>query len=373
MQAQRARGTAIPQRLVGPLLLACLSLSVACGGSEFSAGDDPAAGAGAESGDSGSGSGGSMSGGSTSGDSGSGSGGSGSPSGGRDGGGGSSSASTSCENYVEAVCDWEERCGEGFTGSREACLRVYAGSCEWYVELPGVNVGTSDFTACAASYAATECNEAVPECEFPTGSIGNGLPCASYVQCESGYCTGSSGACGVCAPNPYGEAGADCTSHSQCTTNLDCFEGQCTPKSEEGGPCGSNRGCSIAVRESGALVCIDETCQVVGLLGDPCHEASGAMICGAGTACSGETCVPLVLAEEGEPCGVFEDEVVDCKGGICWTQDLDTGVVECVTWAGPAEPCDKVRGFERCATGLTCDANNLCVFPTVPPPPEDCE
>jgi hypothetical protein len=359
MLAKRLRRGSGGRSLVAFVLLACLG--VACGGSEFSASDAPA-GAGGDSGAGGDAG--------TGGKAGGGSGGSSAGAGG--GSAGSASVSAGCEAYVQAVCEWEGRCGKGLTGSLEACLRLNANSCEWYV-LPGSNVSAAAFAPCTADYEVAGCDGAPPTCELPAGSIANGLSCATYLQCESDYCTGANGACGVCAPHPQGKLGAPCTTYANCESTLDCVDGECAEKAREGEACSPTRGCSITPRDDGLLTCVDGTCQVVGGLGRPCHQVGGASFCGPGAACSnGGVCVPLVLAMAGEPCGAFEDEVVDCQGGICRAPEASPEELECIAWAGPGESCNKVPGFSRCAAGLSCSEDLLCVWPTVVSPPEDC-
>jgi hypothetical protein len=352
MLAKRVHRAIADRALLGFAFLT--ALSVACGGSEFSASDDPARGAAAGAGgDSGAGGQAGKSG-------------SGGTSGGSAGSAGTSSASASCEAYVQAVCEWEGRCGTGLTGSLEACLRLYENSCAWYA-LPGSTVGANHFMSCASSYEATACEGAVPTCELPAGSIANGLPCATYVQCESGYCTGSSGACGVCAPHPHGDIGAPCETYANCKAHLHCVDGECAERSKEGEACGGALGCSVT------LTCVEGTCQLVGVLGGPCYEANGVSVCELGAGCSNGLCVPLVKAMAGEPCGVFEDQVVDCHDGICRAPDSSPENLECVAWAGPGESCNKVPGFSRCAAGLTCNDSRLCVWPTPVAPPDDCD
>jgi hypothetical protein len=377
------------------VLFACaaaLFVTLACGGSEFSAGEEPA-GAGDDSGgDSGSsgegsgattsgatgsggtgnGNGGTGSGGSGSGNGGNGSGGKSSSSGGSDGSGGSSFPLESCEDYVRAVCEWEGRCAGGFTGSLEACLQLYQGTCAWY-DLPGANVGASDFSNCARGFDEADCESSTPSCELPAGTTANGLPCAATLQCASGYCNLTGGECGICGPDPHHDAGGECTSLANCKTGLECVDGKCAPLREEGEACDADHHCSIAVRDAGTgyLVCVEGTCEAVGFPGEACYEASGAMICGTGSACSEGVCVPYTRAAPGEPCGTFPDEVIECAGGLCTGDDASD--LRCVAWAGPGESCHKIPNFQSCAAGLVCNESDLCVWPEPRLPPENCD
>jgi hypothetical protein len=334
---------------------AVLGATFACGGSEFSAGDD-ATGAGADSGGE-SGSGGNDGAGAGKGD------GAAPSSGGNSGGSGSSVAG--CDDYVRAVCEWDGRCGKGLTGSREICLALYEGSCDWYA-LPGSNVGAAAFAACSRSFDEADCESSVPTCELPPGTIANGMPCAASLQCESNYCN-LTGECGVCGPDPQHEAGGACSSLANCKAGLECVEGECAPMREAGEACDAVHHCSIEALAEGRLACVEGVCKGVGFIGDPCFEGG----CGTGAACTEETCVPYSESAPGAPCGTFADEVIGCQGGICRADD--TSNLRCVAWAGPGESCHKIEGFSRCADGLACNESDICVYPEVRSPPEDCD
>jgi len=358
-------------------------MTAACS-STFGAADDPGSG-GSSTGGSGSGgvSGGSGgSGGSTGGGQSGGTGGTGGTggagenggtggSGGAGGSSGAGSAVVECVTYYRAYCAWADRCDEYlYGGSVAACESAAEVSCEW-VGLPGVEITGPDYAECAAEYASVSCDDAPPACELPSGTIGNGLPCAWPSQCESGYCTGGGGACGVCAPNPRHPAGGDCDNALvDCEANLDCVEGSCTPMSKEGEACDDMHHCEGG-RELGTLTCVEGTCTVIGLPGEPCMTSEGGdPYCGVGTACTtANVCVVPEDGDEGDVCGTFADRVVGCPNGSCETDADDPNTAHCMNWAEGGESCRKVPGFERCATGLLC-MGGLCVWPEVEPPPD---
>jgi hypothetical protein len=346
----------------GYVFAAGLCLSLACGSSEFSAGEEQPGGAGSDNG-------GSDSGGESSSTGGTGNAGKGSTSGGRDGGGGTAFSSEACEDYIQAVCEWEGHCNEGVPGSREACQRANANACAWYA-LPGSNVGPDDFFACIRKYETGECTSDYFECELPAGSVGNGFPCASPLQCESGYCGAVTDGCGVCAPNPNhrNDVGGACVSYSNCLPELTCVEGECAPRAAEGEACDGERVCTFTHPEA-YLACVDGVCTAVGFVGDACFEQNGARLCGPSSTCLEGKCVPRLSAELGEPCGETAESVISCNDGACHEVD---GALVCVAWAGPGESCRKIPNYERCARGLTCE-NGTCVWPApYPPPADDC-
>lgn len=280
--------------------------------------------------------------------------------------GGSGTAPAGCAEFVRATCEWQARCTSVPGGSVDACVALNDNACAWY-ELDGSRVDAGKFGECARGYAANDCT-ATSICDWPAGGITNGLPCASYIQCQSGYCTATSTACGVCAPNPRREAGEACSTSANCNLGLDCLDRVCTAQAAEGEACGGERTCSNARRESGHLACVDGSCQAVGFVGDPCYMVSGASICGAGATCEGGVCIPYLAVDPGEPCGTFEDREVVCTGGTCTTPE-GAREPECVAWAAAGESCHKIPLFDRCADGLTCNESDLCVWPETPLPP----
>jgi hypothetical protein len=340
-----------------------LVATAACSGSEFSAADAPASGgaAGSSGGGQSGGSGGSV----TSG----GSGGAGATSG---AGGAAGGVVAGCIAYYEAYCARAERCDQYlYGGSFAACRGIAEESCAWY-ELPGVTASGADFARCAAAHEASECG-AVEPCELPLGTIQNGFPCALGQQCSSKYCTGGNGACGVCAPNPRHPAGGACMNPLvDCEAELDCVDSVCTPKRREGESCDDTHHCET-MRELGSLGCVEGVCTVLGLPGEPCEMTEGGNpYCGVGTACTTENvCVLVENGDEGDVCGTFADRVVGCPDGSCEADADDPTLSHCANWAEAGESCKKVPGFERCATGLVC-MNSLCVWPPLPPLPEDC-
>lgn len=352
------------RRFVAALTL--LAAPAACGGSEFSAADrEPTGGS--------SGAGGRSSSGGSSGSGGSSATGASGGSGGSGGSSGSGGAFAGCVEYFHEYCAWAERCDTYlFGGSVAASESVPETSCA-AVDLPGITITAADYATCAANLAAVACTGTLVTCDLPNGTIANGFGCASASQCESGYCTGGNGACGICAPNPRHPVGGECENPLvDCEADLDCAENVCTPKREEGEPCDDVHHCET-VREQGSLECLEGTCTAVGLPGQPCRMgAGGTTTCGYGTACTTENvCVVTDKAGEGDECGVFADRVVVCPGGMCVTDEDDATRARCVNWGKGGESCQKIPNFERCAVGLVC-TNSLCAWPKVTPPPDDC-
>jgi hypothetical protein len=331
-----------------------------CGGGDFSS-EHGAGRAGASSGGKGGATSGGASGsatGGTGGASGAAADGSGGSNGGTSGSGGALDAS--CADYIRAYCAWSARCtDEVFGGSVEACESLSATSCD-SLALPGSGWNDASFGACAAGYESADCAPTEAICETPGGTLQNGFECVSALQCESNYCAITTSACGVCGPDPQHEIGGECEFATRdCKAGLDCVDGSCVAQQEAGGPCDDLRHCAY-VRDEGYLHCVEGTCQIGGRLGEPCIGING--VCGAGSACSTDNvCIGYREVEEGEVCGAFVDEVIGCDDGACKADTDDPTVARCMDWARAGERCDKVPGFSRCATGLSCE-NNLCVW-----------
>jgi hypothetical protein len=290
------------------------------------------------------------------------------------GGGASGSAGASvasCEGYINAYCAWAARCTEYvYGGSVEACESLSATSCEWNA-LPGIGWTDTTYGACADAYAQADCAPTESICELPAGTLKNGLECATSAQCESGYCVPKDG-CGVCGPNPQHPLGGTCDSYANCEPDLDCVEQTCVERPKVGEACDDAHHCSTAGVREGYPYCVEGICTLVGLPGEPCYDTgSSTPLCGFGAACTTENvCVSQTLAEEGDVCGTFSDEVITCPLGTCVT-DTEGDESHCMNWAGPGESCHKIPNFSRCATGLLCE-DDLCVWGEPSEPPSDC-
>ncbi|HEY3494136.1 MAG TPA: hypothetical protein VGK73_05595, partial [Polyangiaceae bacterium] len=270
-------------------------------------------------------------------------------------------------------CAWAERCDQYlYGGSLGACTSIAEARCAW-LELPGVAITGDDYRRCADDYATASC-QGVPACELPDGTIESGFACATATQCKSGYCTGGNGACGVCAENPRHPVGGECDNPLvDCEAELDCVDHVCAPKRTEGELCDDTHHCETLV-ELGAMLCVEGTCTVVALPGEPCPTSnSGTPFCGYGTACTTENvCVLSERGEEGDVCGTFADRVVVCPNGACVADPDAPDVTRCKNWGTGGQPCDRVPNFERCAIGLQC-VDSICAWPDIPEPPQDCE
>jgi hypothetical protein len=271
-------------------------------------------------------------------------------------------ASPGCRAYAEAECDWLARCAND-EEYREHCEAGIDTACAWYA-LPGVGVTEDDLLGAAAEVMEAGCDRSTSP-EFPNGTLEEGAPCATWLQCASGYCDNAGQGCGECAPSPRREIGESCESAATYCAFSECIEGVCTKAREEGETCDEVRACSLASREDGQLACVEGTCTAIGRAGDPCVDGEW---CGGGNACTlEELCVTVELVELGEVCGTFDDRVSACREGGCAT--TGEGQAHCLEFAGLGENCLQVPGYRRCKGVLHCDIDDICRYYETAGPP----
>ena len=128
------------------------------------------------------------------------------------------------------------------------------------------------------------------ECR-PAGSSGDGAPCGTDRDCESGLllCVpggGSDFSVGKCRPPGSGQLGDPCDVTAHCSPGLVCNRGYNAPDTVPayvlpgnlGDPClGENENCA------GDLVCVDKTCVEVRQVGESCNEGAD---CSSGLVCN---------------------------------------------------------------------------------------
>jgi hypothetical protein len=293
-----------------------------------------------------------------------------------------------CEDVVQAGCDWYARC-YGLTDCSETaaapvfayCERseeaIAAGRVAFNPEGAQACIALHESTPCGTSGAPINTHDACPD--VFTGLVAPGEECfyqSSYGndECAEGYCRYVDGTCpGICAP--YREVGDTCDPanaiHCDPTTSYCDFAGRCVALVAEGGDCNG------AACEAG-LVCLSNgiglMCAELAEAGEDCFDFTwcvAPLACAADGSCtmnvaSGEPCRTSANCPAGQRCGTMEGEFVPvchdtipeggectdtalCAEGTFCGYEVGTLVQRCLPRGGPGEPC-----AAGCEPGLWC-------------------
>jgi hypothetical protein len=307
-----------------------------------------------------------------------------------------------CDAFYQAQIDWTHRCG-GILNESQAAVTRFRTLCARELAAPGAEGLREARAKCGEVRKTAGCEEALPECDLPPGSLPEGEPCAVRAQCQSRYCKIDSGGCGKCAKAvaPGGactvptdcefgngevascdfkkgstsgvcsvwklvKPGETCGTETFCDVGSQCFAaeenattGTCFENDDVGGGCDDSRTCKAG------LACVSGTCGPRPKEGESC----GAMIddCADGFACDG-TCKAVSYVDTGDEC----DGVRRCVRGRCVQavtqgpngQATPTGTAACVAPLADGASC----GQEQSDRGVVCDhfarcVGGKCVFP----------
>ncbi|MBX3198221.1 MAG: hypothetical protein KF894_08760 [Labilithrix sp.] len=247
-----------------------------------------------------------------------------------------------CEALYLAQIDWTHRCGGILNESAHAVAR-FRTLCARELAAPGAEPLRDARAKCAERRKSASCDEELPECELPAGTLADGAPCAARSQCQSRYCK-LEGTCGTCA-QPAAAGGA-------CSSPVDCAFG-----AGEVASCDIRQGSSAGTCTLWKIAKVGETCGGTTLCDASGHcmapeenATTGSCVpnddvgaicdvtrdCKAGLACVAGKCAPRPKA--GEACG----QVDDCAGGL-----VCDGTCKGVSYVGAGEQCDAARRCER--------------------------
>jgi hypothetical protein len=241
------------------------------------------------------------------------------------------------------------------------------------------------------------CDDPLPECQLPQGTLENGAACAGRSQCKSRYCKLDTSGCGTCqdlvakggdctspADCAYGQdevtscdfasataatgkcsvwnlakAGQTCSAQSFCDTQSHCdvpdknaTQGTCLANLDVGKTCDDTRACRPG------LVCNKGgKCATKPKEGEACSAIDD---CDSGLACDG-TCKPVVYVGVRETCNT----VRRCARGRC-VQPVTTGSNGQATPSGDATCVDPIADGQVCGNdlaqkGMACDLFAQCV------------
>ena len=251
-----------------------------------------------------------------------------------------------CEELYKAQISFSRRCG-GALSEAESALARFRKLCAREVAAPGADQLREARARCAERRLTAACDEEVPECDLPEGTLPDGAPCAVRGQCRSRFCkVTDKGGCGTCAPRV--DPGGACTAPTDCAIGkseiASCdFRGNgdtgtcSTWKLESvGGACGTDGFCGF-----GAYCPAPETeggpgrCEALKGEGDAC---SSSFMCKGELVCAGGACGPR--PDKGGAC----EGVTDCAGGLACGSD---GTCQEIVYVTTGQECDAVRRCER--------------------------
>ena len=255
------------------------------------------------------------------------------------------------------VLDWMagvylRRCSDGGRADFEAEMA-------YDLALPDTN--GVDLAAMAALFDAAPC--AAPFAMAPpTGRRAVAAACLSDLQCVSGACTDTQGACGKCiALAPVGGAcNSQEPSGGRCAAGADCVNDKCV------GPAAVKKAGDACVDDAnacgvpGRLACVMSVCtSMTAAVGEACGREK---LC-AGSVCDSmaQKCVPFKTAgacAKSYECDVFQGYACAAATNTCVRY---TGTV---TRAKVGEACGSLPTgtYMECALGLGCDgATKKCV------------
>lgn len=226
-----------------------------------------------------------------------------------------SSPGGACANYIAARRDGAKECGRfNISPARESTyLTRLQRSCENALAAPGIGITPGLLDQCSAR-VRSECGDD-DACEDlfddVRGTLAEGAPCEDDTQCASG----------------------ECDRMSNSSTPAAC--GKCAPSRQIGEPC-SGGGCVV---------------------GAACRTAPGS------SSPTESKCVAVRIANAGESCGSFVEEVVRCAQGLtCKLDETSSGAStgKCTAPAGEGAPCGTQDSqFARCAAPFSC-VNEKC-------------
>ena len=285
--------------------------------------------------------------------------------------------------FVNSLCNFQNRCSVDFSGMGgqapavvdgfvlDQMARAYLEICgdsgranlaaEMAYDLALPDTNGVDLAAMAALLDAAPC--AAPFAMAPpTGRRAVAAACLSDLQCVSGACTDTQGACGKCiALAPVGGAcNSQEPSGGRCAAGADCVNDKCV------GP--------AAVKKAGDA-CVDDAnaCGVPGRLAcvmSVCTSMTAAVgeACGDGKLCTGSVCDSMAkkcvafktagACTKSYECDVFQGYACAAATNTCVRY---TGTV---TRAKVGEACGSLPTgtYMECALGLGCDgATKKCV------------
>lgn len=275
------------------------------------------------------------------------------------------SADQACTDTATAFCAKLDACHVGGValryGDMAICVARNRTGCLLSLGAPDTGRTPDNQQSCAAAYAGASCADflqnAIAACQPPAGTRALYHPCAYSAQCHSGFCSLSPyNPCGRCAPVPA--VGDSCTT-SQCGGGQVCAEASstCQPYGAAGAPCSTSGecqaglGCVGAANGNGAGQCEPTAAGASGdrKAGPICDSLKGLYCSFMGTNTAG-TCTSYLHATAGQPCGFAAgtagagSSYTLCSGGAACILPQGQNAGTCRAYAIEGHPCDAAKG-----------------------------
>ncbi len=287
---------------------------------------------------------------------------------------------SSCGNYVDALNSLAAKCGaQPFIDPSERS--GFVDDCAALGKAPGANNLSSQIDACVNQVNASTCALNGLNCTI-RGTLTDGSPCASSVQCAGGICNvtqpsqTSDISCGTCAS--YVALGGACGVAGTCDPSQGaCVMQKCTAYVAQGGSCANGEPCvngttcdqtsktcktpptkGEACPGVGSCIapykCISQVCADAVAQGGACPtgtECQSSLNCDTAT----KTCQPKTLAQVGQACGFVQNQYVQCATNLkCGPSST------CVALKASGDTCAAGQG--ECQPSLSC-VNGTCAVP----------
>ena len=245
-----------------------------------------------------------------------------------------------CAAYAHGYCGRFAACSAidfGIDyGTTAVCeQRISQLLCPAQFDAPGTAMSSAALMQCASAITSQSCGEWMASAPSPctmSGALGNGVGCEFDAQCTSGFCAVARGSwCGVCRATIA--VGQPCDPDSPaCDPGLLCADTGCTTPPQQGVCTGTRQwfcvspvmqggDCVTPAQCSPELTCAGGLCSPPQGLGQPCQpglscNAKKSLYCVANAEAGGFACATAQFVDPGVACDTL-DAVLCASSGIC--------------------------------------------------------
>jgi hypothetical protein len=280
-----------------------------------------------------------------------------------------------CNQYATSVCTALGKCGplalQLFYGDSATCIARQKLSCTTDQSASGINRTTTEIETCAAAVSGASCSDVLAQnypaaCQVTPGTAPNGGSCGSSWQCQSTHCEKPTAACGTCSARQ--PVSGTCTVADGCNVGLVCANSKCVVPGIVGASCDDNNPCRGDLYCSGTG---NRTCAMLVEVGGSCADTSKACDVANGAGCNPltNTCVAVVIAMGGEPCGILNGTLANGTLTLCMEGDACPNLTAtnltsvCASPVADGAACGTAAPGQNCVPPATCQMN-LCRLPS---------
>jgi hypothetical protein len=268
----------------------------------------------------------------------------------------------SCVAYARAQCNRRSVCG-GTEPSADPCPTI-TDTCPDLEFVSGSLRTVDTLLACAEAWNRFPCDDLLagkyPACAGIAGTLPDGAPCVSSLQCTGKLCGLRKDAqhprCGACATAPAAPSAPACGTGDACQTGEECLEGQCVRHTQDrkvGESCGGSVVCAVpnkCTSSSGHY-----TCQPLPKLGDACQSIirCADSLCSAGHVCEAWPTAGMPCKRDAVLSRFMCDDAVACD-------ESAAGGPTCIARGSAGGACKTTGSLEQssCAVGLICGCSD---------------